>query len=358
MCYKFPDYSSVDLSEYSQYQGSAVLEFIQTHRTDVVIVGPEDWESYQDYNWLDQTISAHLQNNKKVLLIPDEESFIFPVNDCLTHMLNQYQNQSVWLITQLNPESQKIYSFQHRLKIKILEIPYVLLELCEKYYKHYEVQKLQHKNDYNFLCMTGRFEEHKGDLIKILYEYKLDKHGLITISADQTYPDWYKQNCKLNKLGLSRSGSNCLISRLIDRNVYNFLNIEREYKNIPLIVHAETSCGIFYTTEKTLWPLLLGKLCLTHGPPNNMKYIQRFYDLSFDCYANLSFDLPSDEWTTQSHRNRLKNMIEKNYNLLTSCEKTYNMLFTELELARWTIGKNLYDFLIKQLETITKGTTK
>ena len=67
-----------------------------------------------------------------------------------------------------------------------------------------------------------------------------------------------------------------------------------------------------------------------------------------------SVDLTPDECTVESHRNRLKNMIEKNYNLLTSCQETYNMLFTALELARWTIGKNLYNFLINQLETVTK----
>jgi len=232
----------------------------------------------------------------------------------------------------------------------------VLLELCETYYKHHNhnVQQLNYKNNYNFLCMTARFDNHKGDLIKILYEHKLDQYGLITIAANNPYPDWYKQNCKINKVFPTVTVGDTLIEKLIDCNVFNFLNIENAYKNVPLIVHAETSCGVFYTTEKTLWPLLLGKLCLIYGPPNNMKHIQRFYDLSFDRYADLSFDHTPKDWDVQSHRNRLKNMIEKNYDLLTSCQKTYTMLVKELESARWTIGKNLYNFLTSQLTTILK----
>jgi hypothetical protein len=354
MSYCFPDYSLFDLSTYGRHQGSSVLAFIQMHCKDVAIVGPEDWQSYQEYSWLEKTISAYLLDNKKVLLVPGEESFIYPVNKNTSQVLNQFQHQNVWLVTQLNPDSQKIYSFQHSLKIKRLEIPYVLLELCETYYKHHIVQQSNYKNNYNFLCMTARFDQHKGDLIKILYEHKLDQYGLITIAANIPYPEWYKQNCKINNVSPTVPVGKLVIDRLIDHNVFNFLNIEHEYKNIPLIVHAETSCGIFYTTEKTLWPLLLGKLCLIYGPPNNIKHIQRFYDLSFDRYADLSFDQTPEDWTTQDHRNRLKNMIEKNRDLLTSCQETYNMLVTDLESARWTIGKNLYNFLTSQLETITK----
>jgi hypothetical protein len=320
----------------------------------VAIVGPEDWQSYQEYRWLDQTVSTYLQDNKKVLLFPGEEDFIYPVNKNASYVLNQFQDQNVWLVTQLNPDSQKIYSFQHNFKIKLLEIPYVLLELCETYYKHHKVQHLNVKNNYNFLCMTGRFDDHKGDLIKTLYEHKLDQYGLITIVANKSYPDWYTQNCKINKVSPTVPVEGLDIERLIDDNVFNFLNIENEYKDIPLIVHAETSRGIFYSTEKTLWPLLLGKLCLIYGPPENMKHIQRFYDLSFDLYAELSFDQTPQDWDAQSQRNRLTNMIKKNYDLLVSCQKTYNMLVTELESARWTIGKNIYEFVVKQLSQISK----
>jgi hypothetical protein len=236
-----------------------------------------------------------------------------------------------------------------------LELPYVLLQLCEEYYKqHNVVDPVAQYTDYNFLCMTGRFEEHKGDLIQMLHKYQLNQHGLITIAPDLYYPNWYKENCKINQMPPVPKTNKLVLDRLIDHNIHNFLSIEREYSHIPLIVQAETSCGIFYTTEKTLWPLLLGKLCLIHGPPGNMKYIQRFYDLAFDRYADLFFDSAPEDWSTKAHRERLTTMIEQNYKLLISCHDVYNSLLLDLESARWSIGKNLYSFLTSQLDTITK----
>lgn len=354
MLYNFPDYSLLNLHQYGQHQGSHVFSFILKHCKDVAIVYPDDWKSYENYQWLDNVISEHLKNNKKVLLAPDEESFIWPPNVDAARVLNQYQDKPVWLITQLGGDAQKIYSFQHNFKIRLLELPYVFLELCEEYYRqHINYQFNNQRNyDHNFLCMTRRLQEHKEDLIKYLYKHNLNKYGLITISSTQRYPQWCKELCTVNVVEHPPFTGDYRTSLLVEANVANFLAFENEYKSIPLIVHAETGCGIFYATEKSLWPLLLGKLLLVHGPPNNVKYIQRFYDFSIESYANLEFDNPLSEWTADAHRNRLDTMLEKNFGLIQDCKEIYDTLLPEIESARWTIGKNFYKFITDQLKTI------
>ena len=354
MSYIFPEYSNIDIDRYKYYQGSFVLGFIRTHCEDVEVIGPECWKDYENYDWLDQLISNYLANGKKVLLVPNEEYFIFPAKESAQKVLNSYCNSNVWLVTQLSASSQTIYTHTHQLTIKILELPYVLLEICENYYKiHHKFNSSDQTSGYNFLCMTGRFEPHKGDLIQLLHESNLNKYGLITIASNSKYPNWIKENCLVNKLPLVTCRGEYLIDRLTRQNAQNFLNIESNFKNIPLVVHAETSCGIFYPTEKSIWPLLLGKLYLGFGPPQNMKHIQQFYDVQFDDYLDLTFDEIPEDWSAKAQKSRMKTMIEKNYELIRDCKSVYNKLQHELETARWTVGKNFYNFFVSQLQTIT-----
>lgn len=353
MTYQFPEYN--EIKDYEYYQGSLSFAFIKKHCEDVVIVTPEEWKDYKDYTWLDQLLSKHLANNKKILLVPDEETFIFPPQIEAQQVLNCYQDHDVWLVTQLGIESQLIYKFQHQLTIKLLELPYVLLDLCEKYYKHHGVQDLEiavEPGQYNFLCLSGRYEPHKANLLKELAERNLSQQGLITMASLAGYPDWCKKICKINKLKYPAIVGEHLFQRLADHNVYNFFQIEKTYANIPLIVHAESSCGIFYTTEKSLWPLLLGKLYLGFGPPGNMKYIQKFYDVDINEYANLDYDCAPGNWTQEEHYNRLKTMLNQNHNLIYDCKDLYDSLSLRLESARWTMGKNFYNFFVEQLKTI------
>ena len=91
---------------------------------------------------------------------------------------------------------------------------------------------------------------------------------------------------------------------------------------------------------------------LIYGIPGTMTHMQKFYDVDFSMYADLSFDEPTVEWTEESHRKRLQLLIEKNQNLIIDCTQVYKELKNELEEARWTLGRNLYHFFVNQIEQI------
>lgn len=356
MNYQFPEYDEFDIDDYDLDQESLLMAMIKKHCNDVEVISYSAWQDYQNYEWLDRLILSHLTHNKKIVLFPNEERFISPPNDQAKIVLNKYQHEPVWIATQLSPVSQKLYTYQHQLEVKLLELPYVMLELCETYYKlRKSVKKLTGSHDdYNYLCMTGGFRPHRGALIQAIHDQKLEQYGLITLLSDGHYPQWLKKLCKINTVSPPQvtKKNYSIRNNLVDGNVQNFLYIEQTYSNIPLVIHAETSCGIFYCTEKTLWPLLLGKLCLCFGPPGNMHNIQRFYDLEISMYADLDYDNPPTEWSDKGHEDRINIMLTTNEPLIKNAKSIHQGLHAQLESARWTLGKNFYNFSVHQLNQI------
>jgi hypothetical protein len=207
--------------------------------------------------------------------------------------------------------------------------------------------------------MAGRYQEHKFDLVYTLGDYS--KYGLITVSNFKDYPKKYLPFCienpeqpyqRLTNPWPKMAAQVKINDVWVSSNVENFCYIEKTYKDIPLMINPETTCGIFFNTEKGLWPLLLGKLMLLYGKPGVMSHMQRFYDVDFSRYADLSFDQTIDDWTDNGHRSRLKMMIDRNKNLICDCRDVYKDLQPELESARWTLGQNIYKYVLEQLEQI------
>ena len=137
----------------------------------------------------------------------------------------------------------------------------------------------------------------------------------------------------------------------ISSNVENFLHIEQTY-DMPLIVHPETSPGIFQPTEKSLWPALLGKMYLLYGGPGIMSYIQQFHDMPQTRFADTRFDSVVGDWSEQAYLDRLDAMLSDNVWLIKHAREIYMDLRPELEAARWTIGQNLYNHFLSQLDKI------
>jgi hypothetical protein len=84
-----------------------------------------------------------------------------------------------------------------------------------------------------------------------------------------------------------------------------------------------------------------------------MRDIQRFYDVDFSSYMNLEFD-EIQGWTEQDQQNRVSTMISHNKDLIKDSRDIYQSLQSKLEQARWTIGKNMYDFFVQQIAQIPK----
>ena len=358
----YPEFDQIDLSIYELIYGFRTLGFLKKHRKDCIFITGDQWQDYDRYEWLDQRIQQGLDQNKIVCMVPWDEDIISPLDTHkLSKVLNRYINDPVWLITQLDSEAQKIYTFQHGIQCKIIELPWWLLNDCLSYYAvTNKIDNQIGKN--NYLCMLGRFEQHKFDVALALKKYQLDSYGLITIAYPDLYPPENLNFCQahkkvpytnLNQPLWPKMGAQVEINGVwVSSNVENFLFIEQEYSDIPLMINPETTCGIFFSTEKSLWPLLLGKLMLIHGRPGAMKYMQRFYDVDFSSYANLNFDQQSDNWTSQGHQARLELLINQNQQLIQNCSEIYQHLYPELESARWTLGRNMYKYFIEQLDKI------
>jgi hypothetical protein len=358
---KFPTYEEISLNDYDLVDGYYTLGMLKHHCPDFTFITNGQWQDFNDYRWLDIIIQQELEKGQKICIVPWDENTIG--NDeaalKLSKVLNKYIDDPVWFVTQFNEQDQKLYTFQYQLQCKIIELPWWLLNDCLTYYAVTNRIPISLNIEKNFLCMLGRFQEHKADLAYSLREFA--DHGIITISYPTTYPLDTMSFCRKNEFDpynkLSTNNEKMAAQTKIkgiwvSANVQNFLYIQQKYANIPLMIHPETTCGIFFNTEKTLWPLLLGKLMLIHGKPGAMQHIQRFYDVDFSSYCDLTFDLPPESWTDEEHLERCRLLCSKNRDLIVDCSNIYNKLHTDLEKARWTIGKNMYNFFITQINSL------
>jgi len=215
--------------------------------------------------------------------------------------------------------------------------------------------------DYQYLCMVGNaFSKHKSDLIEYLIHKSLHREGLITVQNHANHPAHFRdftienpalpyrhRNTKWAKMAAQVQVNGVWITG----NVENYLHIEQTY-DMPLIIHPETTTGIFQPSEKSFWPSLLGKMYLIYGPPGCMAYVQEFNDVPQSKFANTRFDAIMGHWQEQDSLDRLDAMLDDNLWMIRNARTIHQDLRKELEDARWTIGQNLYHCFLSQLEKI------
>ena len=134
-------------------------------------------------------------------------------------------------------------------------------------------------------------------------------------------------------------------------NTDNFLHIEQTYQHYPMTVIPETAVYDYFSTEKSVWPALLGKLFLIFGSTGCMKYIQRFYDIDLSEFLNLDYDCVELTRNWDFDR-RLDCMLESNKNFILNSHKFYNQNYQRIHNARSTLGPNLYRFVLDQVARI------
>lgn len=355
-----PQFEAIDLENQPMTAGYYTLGMIEKYRQDIELINLEQWESITDYSWLDFRIDQALNKNKIVCIAPWDEDIIGETNHSLSTTVNKYKNDSVYWITQLSEENFKIYTHQQNIQIKIIEIQWYLLNDCLTYYNVKKENSLSKNYNKNYLCMLGRYESHKYNLGKELYHQGLGEYGLITVAYPKKYPDDHRQfahSCPVDlypnvKQFRGSTRANSKIENIwISGNVENYINLEKEFSSIPLMINPDSTCGIMQMSEKLLWPILLGKLFLLYGNSGIMASIQRFYDIDISKWANLSFDNVQG-WSPECKRNRLLNMIEHNRELIKDCRDLYFQFKNEIEHSKVSVGKNLYRHFVKQLEKI------
>lgn len=294
-----------------------------------------------------------------------DEDIIGDANAELASVLNQYHNESVYLISLLSSFNQEIYRRISGFTCKILELPWFHLNDVLTYYAAKKIinnDQTPQPSNLQYLCMVGNsYSSHKTDLISHLKEKNLHRYGLITVENYNHHPQYFRDfvmenphlpyqnlNTKWEKMAAQHKIGNLWISG----NVENFLHIEQTY-DMPLVVHPESSPGIFQPSEKSIWPALLGKMYLIYGGPGSMSWIQQFHDVPQTKYADLRFDSIAGNYTEQDYLERLDAMLEENRYLIENARDIYLDIKDQMQESRWSLGKNLYDFFINQLSLIT-----
>ena len=371
----YPGYENITLTEYDTLFGYYTLGFIQRHRPDLFIIDirlkNRSWDCAHDlanYDWLEPKIQQGLSQGRSVVIIPEDEHVAFLANTQLTNILNNYVDSPVYWITMLDHHAQQAYRELHQFRIKILELPWLLLNECLTYYRVADTATnfATNHNNYNFFCLIGNTASaHKTDLARELHKKQLSSHGLITVNKNWSFPLDLLEFCQVNQENIYDPSTNPdypIVARQtningvwVSKNVENYLRIDQDYHDIPLAINPETTTINSKSTEKSIWPVLLGKLFLIYGRPGSMAWIQRFYDVDITAFADITYDA-ADETTPGNgedyDKRRLRKMIDDNQDLIKNAKDIHQQLQPALESARWTLGKNLYNFFVAQLESI------
>ena len=370
----YPQYENLNLNNYETLFGYYTLGFIQHHRPDLFIIDVKlknwSWDHehvLDDYDWLEIKIQQGLAQGRSVVIVVWDEHVLFLVNTHLTKTLNKYANSPVYWITSLDNTAQEVYKGLHQFKIKILELPWWNLNDCLTYYcvANTATNFEPNNNNHNFFCLIGNTaSEHKANLARELHKKQLSSYGLITVNKNWNFPEDLLEFCQVNQenIYIPTDPNYTMVARQtningvwVSKNVENFLHIDQKYHHIPLAINPETVTAHFLSSEKSIWPVLLGKLFLIYGRPGSMAWVQRFYDIDITRFADITYDsiqLIGHNSGLDHDNIRLNKMIEDNQMLIKNAKHIYQQLQPELASARWTLGKNLYKFFVSQLESI------
>lgn len=360
----FPDYSQLDITQYPRLEGFYTLGMLAAHLEPECAILPfvhPDHRSPDLYPDLCLQIDQALDAGKKVLVVLWDEG-VAP-DPVLGDIFNRYSEDPVWIVTQLGSQDQLFYRFQHNLKCRLIELPWWQLNDCLTYYRVADRTDNQPTDSpHNFNCLVARIEQHKLDLLQALEDRKLSQHGVcnmaypqasmlsdqITASNHPPYP--YTKNPSRDNPRTPTVAYRQVGPVWISANVENFFRIQQHY-NTPLAIVPETSVGIFFSTEKSIWPTLLGQLCLIYGRVGVMRHLQRFSSLDQSLYADLTFD-SMEGYTREQCLARLHVMLDRNRDLIRNARDIYHQYAKEINAARWCLGQNLYEFVVSQLATV------
>jgi len=362
--YELPDFNQLNLQQTPLVHGFYTLGLIEKYCSDVLMVfmrltRQDQWSGSDiDPHLLHTKITKGLDQNKTVLVVPFDEHVMSDDYD-FSSVLNDYEHDQVYFVTEMDAEQSLYWRFQKKLKCKILELPFILLNDALCYHTLRQTKTLASAPDshHNFLCMINRSEDSKYNLCKMLLDLDLSPYGLITY-RDDSAPDFVKTNFVKNASGpldpnnlptknRQEAGqvydNNILVSGLVS----NYFFLEQNYST-PLIINPESTVGIFPNTEKSLWPALLGRMYLIYGHQRVMSWIQRFCSYGPEHFCDLSFD-HVEGYNENDHLARLETMLVKNTDLIKNAQVIYKEHKHKLDTNRTDIVKNMYNFFVQQL---------
>ncbi len=364
-----PNLLDLNLSDIPLIHGYYSMGIIKKYRPDVELVfmrfsRDDQWkDSDLDCSLLSDIIQRHLQNNKIVFVMAFDEYVMNDANYNFADVLNQFDNDPVYFVTAMDQEQSLYWKFQKNLKCKILEIPIILINDAICYFKIAKtINQTPLESKHNFLCMTNRAEHNKYNLLKKIHKLGLHHYGLVTY-RDLNPPRIFKENFIFNETGpmdptnlptanRQEAGQVLIGNILVSSNVANFVHIQTTY-DMPLIINPETTVGIFPSTEKSIWPALLGRMYLIYGHQHIMRWPKRFSSYGPENFCNISFD-NVEGYTEKDHELRLEKMLVDNQYLIKHARDVYSNHRDSLEQNRNDFVINIYNFFRDQLNGLTE----
>lgn len=363
-----PDLKDFDLSSVPLFYGYYTLGLIIKFRPDIALVPVrlarfDQWCEYdRDPELLYDIISRHLDKKQTVLVVPFEE-YVMGDDFTFSDTLNQFEDAPVYFVTEMDSEQSLYWTFQKRLRCKILELPFILVNdaICYKHIAHIMPDASPRHSTHNFLCMVNRSEPSKYNLLRKILDFKLHEYGLVTY-RDRHAPEFVRENFTRNALGVPHQHSLPTINRqeagqimlgnlLVSINVANFIQIDNNF-DMPLIINAESTVGIFPATEKSIWPALLGRMYLIYGHQHCMQWVSRFCSYGPENFCDISFD-DITGYTAQDHDARLERMLSNNTELIKHARDLYHNHRASLEQNRFDFVYNLYGFFRNQINGLS-----
>jgi hypothetical protein len=385
----FPAYESIDLTTVPLKWGYYIPGLISQYRPDIELIeirldfakntdcngNVQHRHRDVDYSDLLGQIESALRKGKKVGLLVEDEHVHYEKNHQLTEIVNRYQSESVYWLTQYDSKRiDSIYRDRHGLECKILELPWLILNEClvYNYIKQFRVpttilsRRHQQEHTSNFFTVTGKYEPFRKQLLETLVDHGLDQYGLLTVS-NNSYNLWSSHKYQIGQQVRIESHApyrdppridhDKMAAQFLQNNVWlscntlNFLRLEKTYIKYPLVIIPETSITNFFATEKSVWPALLGKMFLILGPAGCMSYVQRFYDVDMSEFINLEYDsvrVVNDNSLTL----KINMMLSQNRDFVINAKHVYDQHRDQFQAARNTIGPNIYKFVLAQLDQI------
>jgi len=358
----YPKLHELDYFENDSLQGYKIYNFIKKYNTEIGIIGDlivktpvSEWPSI---------IDTELANHKKVLIFVPDPRILGSDNREIPDLLNSYSDESLYLVTQLDSYSQQNLLHQQGITCKLIELPWMdVNELLSWYYgkQLIEIESVIGPST-NFICPIGRNEWHKTLLAESLTE-KFSDIGNVYFTEKPTnfkynpvmspVPNYNKTRTSVPEYStdLNACSKNILYNKSVTMNTENFAKLIYFCKNSPMVIHPETTVGTFLTTEKTLWPILGGKLQLVFGRRYNHRYIQQFIETDYYQHFDMSFD-NMEAYTQQKQIEKLECMLENNRYQIKHAFELHTELKDSLEKDKINLIQNMYNFFIQQLNSI------
>lgn len=339
------------------------LGFISHHRPDIHIV-TDRTESQFDPDTFVPEIESALADGKKVGMFFWDEDFIEPNQhtERLIRALEPFADESVYLCSNMDGECILGYREKLGLPIKTIHIPWWYVNTLEGFRKLDIRLRSTGESGLQFACYVNRPDWHKQMLKDCLLARNLAGIGDIRYddrqlgSGDNVMNSYYQRD----ELGRLQSSSHDMKRSMIYdetrkiwvcHNTRNLPRLDQMLGDIPLVIQPESTLGIFCSTEKSIWPLMLGKLVMIQARPRFMQWFGEYVGYDFSSYLDLEYD-SIDGWTQRLHQERTECMLDKNSYLIAHAREAWNQTKDGLQQLAQDLPDRVYRRFCSGLDQI------